>query len=270
MDPDDSYYDDFQQPGRRVYLTMPLSSGPIYTSYIMPTQAQLENRLTQWLLRATQSPRSATSGTQFQDQLFDELSAVYASHLGDYHRVKYRKLALHHAIACKAGVDVIRLIKDLDPTAIGIQDQDAMLPIHVAIDSYVDQPDGLLALIKILICGPCANLDFYAGKRLSPPLTYAIQYGYAEDILLAILEVFPDSARLKDPDDMLPIHCALQQFATNAVKARLLPQENMSTTDNACVIDDKATYVVRNPDSWKFGDQGVILEFQFILYYFRS
>lgn len=264
MDPEDSYYDDFQHPGGTVYFTMPLSSAPMYTTYIMPTQAQLDSRLAQWLLRATESPRSASSGTKFQDQLFDELSATYASRLSDYHRVKYRKLALHHAVACKANVDIIRLIKDLDPAAVGVQDQDAMLPIHVAIDSYVDQPDGLLALIKILICGPCANFDFYDGKRLSPPLTYAIQYGYAEDIFLAILEVFPDSARLKDPDGMLPIHCALQQFASNAVKARLLPQDNMSTTDNACVLDEKAIYVVRNPDSWELGNQGLI---EFILYY---
>lgn len=150
----------------------------------------------------------------------------------------------------------MKLIKDLSEDAVGTIDQDACLPIHLAIDSYVDDPDSLLALIPILISGPCAMMEFYSDKSISPPLTYAIQYGYSEDIIMAILEVLPDGAKLKDPDGMLPLHRALLQFATQAVRARLLPHDPAVATNIEFGVDDNTIYVMRNPDSWAAGDEG--------------
>lgn len=127
--------------------------------------------------------------------------------------------ALHIAIGSSATAEIVETLLNAWPESARVRSRTGLLPLHVALQKSADA-----AVVKMLLSAApetvCAWDDTDDDSWL--PLHYAAYYS-KEDVVLALLEVWPEGARARTrKSGALLLHVAAQKTSSACVVKHLL------------------------------------------------
>jgi len=116
-----------------------------------------------------------------------------------------RRNVLHYAIAEGAGVNVIRYLTSRNPSLVTEEDSFQALPLHLAC-TYCTSSSPSAVLLHLLDLHPAAatSLD----RKLQTPLHRACRSRASMEMVLALIEAYPDALFLDDWHGTSPLEYA--------------------------------------------------------------